>query len=1634
LPLDRRLLEEIGRIYASHSYTTPASSQQTTPTTETQDEESWWDRLKQSTPYQSALFALEAPRAGLGYLAGQLDPESYEAAYRENTEGFEPETSAEILQQSPSAGQVLLEKLVPGRPESAIGRGAKQAGVLASEILTDPLNAVPGALLGKGSKAARLAGRAARAGRYGRAAKLGATAAARTVASPAAAAAVYGPQIIPAVGQGAKQTYQSIQAGDSEAAWEAGTATALTATIGGLMGLGIRAELKGASPKKIKQRVDRAGEEAPVPETQVGQEQRIVAEQEQLAQQQAEMAAQQELEILPDDPNALDARLLEPEQAATIDAPEAEIPAEVPLPEVPTVRPELDQTPQVDPTVKAEELDKSAVEKGTEGEIKFQPDKPSLPEGFQVVERNGLFGVVDPGGKPVGGVADSPDAAIGKYQSIQAQKAETSRLSEEAARLREGAATPNKKPIEEALMDAYRADLPARGGLRSMPIATTQKRLIAEGYDPEEVKSALLRLNKDSKVAIAVHDVRGKIPKEELPLLPTREADKWPYYYWTPVEGEGAKLQVDKVTDTTSSKPLATEDIQKAFDTELPGTRVEQVDDRFVVDFPDDRRLVVERTGKIRVADYTTTDAYKSTYGEPLDSSTLAKGMTQEIGPEVLVRLADSANLETFIHEVKGHAALALGVMKPNEARDILNYYGRVLDKTEPNWRTRAEERFADALGKGQIPKVARGPLTRAWQFIKELVGKLNLEERTARAIEAIPERFKEAQAGKVTVSNRVKSGTAKPIPPRTVSERVLKPEEVGPEKQGPIGPLEESAKPGGKPDVTLNMNRLKELQEDVPDLPDEALQRWVEVAKDLQPSLDRATTMPMAHGALSDSARKAFEGKTLAQIEEAFKQRGWKPADVAYFSELHNRLLLQEENAHRALQLKSDVDTQTAYLRARQLSTAMTKFIGNRKTEAGRLLKAWHYAGKAAVDVPEEITGWQINSGNPAINRQLRQDVKDLRLNENQAEKLAEIYQKQGVVPYAHAYEDTFKHSLVDKLLEYRTKGLLTGPSTQIVNINSNFILAGVRALERSLLEPLVDASISTLKGKPRERFFHEGGARIAGFRNSLLGPGGAATQLFVDLKKIAALKRLEPKTSTMDPSRGKALGKAEISVWRPQAIKNSSGKGLGGVLNWGVKSLEAFDSFFKSLSAGQELYGQAYISLRKAGKTHAQAKAQMPTIVKELTDFAANPPKMPKGLSAEEATIWRQDQANTWQAKTLKQIERVALEDTFQAELGPLGKAGSQWLRHSALGRLIIPFYRTPVNILKESARRTPGLGLGFSMVEAHAALKSKDPQVIYKATENMAKSISGSILAGGAIWLGTELSDPDGPLEIVGAGPTDPRQQKIWRDLGYIPYSIRVGEKFYEYGRIEPFASTIGVVADMIDAEKRGDNKTAKDRANTLVKTAKENFLNKTFIMGLEGMFTALHEPERNLDYYVRNMLGSFVPTGVKAATRATDPTIRRQGKILDADWESLDFLKAATPGLSTDLEPAIDVAGNPIKRQFPFSPYKVSERKKGKEADFQRELLRVNYNPKVPRTIQDRKTAESVELTKRERDQLWEIRKATMADLAQRLLTDPTYTRLSTDALKKQHIANIIGRRERRFKKQIYERARQRARSS
>ena len=50
------------------------------------------------------------------------------------------------------------------------------------------------------------------------------------------------------------------------------------------------------------------------------------------------------------------------------------------------------------------------------------------------------------------------------------------------------------------------------------------------------------------------------------------------------------------------------------------------------------------------------------------------------------------------------------------------------------------------------------------------------------------------------------------------------------------------------------------------------------------------------------------------------------------------------------------------------------------------------------------------------------------------------------------------------------------------------------------------------------------------------------------------------------------------------------------------------------------------------------------------------------------------------------------------------------------------------------------------------------------------------------------------------ITGGGPKRQQDRIRLRKTGWQPYSFKIGDKYYPYGRVEPLAMIMGTVADM------------------------------------------------------------------------------------------------------------------------------------------------------------------------------------------------------------------------------------------
>jgi hypothetical protein len=72
------------------------------------------------------------------------------------------------------------------------------------------------------------------------------------------------------------------------------------------------------------------------------------------------------------------------------------------------------------------------------------------------------------------------------------------------------------------------------------------------------------------------------------------------------------------------------------------------------------------------------------------------------------------------------------------------------------------------------------------------------------------------------------------------------------------------------------------------------------------------------------------------------------------------------------------------------------------------------------------------------------------------------------------------------------------------------------------------------------------------------------------------------------------------------------------------------------------------------------------------------------------------------------------------------------------------------------------------------------------------------------------------------VTGGGPSDPKENAVWRLTGRQPYSVRIGDTWYGYHRLGALGMVLGVAADAFDI---GHKMSTDDTANvaTLITSA-------------------------------------------------------------------------------------------------------------------------------------------------------------------------------------------------------------------
>ena len=291
-------------------------------------------------------------------------------------------------------------------------------------------------------------------------------------------------------------------------------------------------------------------------------------------------------------------------------------------------------------------------------------------------------------------------------------------------------------------------------------------------------------------------------------------------------------------------------------------------------------------------------------------------------------------------------------------------------------------------------------------------------------------------------------------------------------------------------------------------------------------------------------------------------------------------------------------------------------------------------------------------------------------------------------------------------------------------------------------------------------------------------------------------------------------------------------------------------------------------------------------------------------------------------------------ARERTFTNDLDPDGGfLSSVGIAAQRLGtkhpwfRLFVPFIRTPMNILLYASRRTalPGVNkdlygaaeymyrtrLGSKNLDAVKTkmaqqLASKDARVQADAMGRMMSALGFSSLALGMVAAN----------RITGAGPKDKRQRDLLAQTGWQPYSIKVGDTYLSYQKMDPFATMLGIFADIGDAGRYAPPEEQGELAKLMmgaVASVANNIQSKSYLQGLVQASGILTDPDVTVSKTTGRLASAFmVPAFVAAGRDLTDPQLREVRGPLDQIISRIPFL-------SDSLDPQRNILGEPVDKK-------------------------------------------------------------------------------------------------------------------
>ena len=387
------------------------------------------------------------------------------------------------------------------------------------------------------------------------------------------------------------------------------------------------------------------------------------------------------------------------------------------------------------------------------------------------------------------------------------------------------------------------------------------------------------------------------------------------------------------------------------------------------------------------------------------------------------------------------------------------------------------------------------------------------------------------------------------------------------------------------------------------------------------------------------------------------------------------------------------------------------------------------------------------------------------------------------------------------------------------------------------------------------------------------------------------------------------------------------------------GNRPIMAMDEVTKFLGYRAELYTQAYRAseqARRQARLDGKSSDEIEEIgLKAMSDIFVNTPKAI-------------DEAATDFSHML----------SFSRKLTGASKAIQELAQESLIGRINLPFVKSPIWVTSESMQN--------SMIAPLSSQWRKD-MAAGGATRELAMA---KWAMGSGIMIGAGSYVADG--RITGGGPANQNLRAVYLASGWRPYSFvfsdgewdqefvaflgkmrmdpsigQDGKLYVPFRGLDPIAGSLAMVADAVEYARYEDDQDLVAQVVLGAVWGLYNYVGQqpwlTALSSVTGAFSStIENPKASFKAAIESILSGGAtyaiegsPAGIfssarGAVARIVDPAAKdvaadpNEDMITKAARQAINKYRSKTPGLSKDLPDRYDMFGDPEYRDDPSNP--------------------------------------------------------------------------------------------------------------